>query len=297
MAPSCAARRARHAAALLVLLLSHAICARAEPGTVLASIRPIALLAEELAGGEVRVEVLAAAEASPHDFVLRPSEWRAIVAAPLVLWMGPALEQPLERVFAREPRVAAVALLPAIGEAAATDPHLWLDPRAAARIADAIAGALHARGLVGAPGLEQRRSALHAALAERERAIAAAFAGLERVPFVSLHDGYRPFVARFGLEQVGALPGTHESQPGARSVAALREAALARQARCLLLERGDNAALARNLAREAGLVVVEVDPLARRTRAGPGAFDAFLRDFAADVARCLGSPRPEGAAP
>jgi ABC-type Zn2+ transport system substrate-binding protein/surface adhesin len=89
------------------------------------------------------------------------------------------------------------------------------------------------------------------------------------------------------LRQIGALPGDHDRQPGARSLLALRGAARETGARCLLQERGDNPALAATLVRDLGLHAVEVDPLARTS----DSFDAFLARFAADVQRCL-APAP-----
>lgn len=259
---------------------------RADGVVVVSSIRPLALMVEALAGEDVGSRVLSSAGSSPHDFVLRPSERALLASARLVFWMGPVLERPLAALLQRGERPA-IALL----EAGQTDPHVWLDPRAAAGMARRMSAALLARGLVDSEEAARRLLAFEEALRVREAATAAALAPLAGLPFLALHDGYRPFVTRYGLRQVAALPGDHERQPGARSLLELRRAARASGAHCLLQERGDNRSLAQALVHDLGLRAVEVDPLAARATD----FDTFLATFAADVARCLsGAPENRG---
>ena len=277
--------RCRVALALALALCAGVPAAVAAP-VVVSSIRPLALIVEELAGDTLESRVLVSAGASPHDFVLRPSELALLGTARLAFWMGPALERPLAAPLERS-GVPAVALLAAVDGAPGVDPHAWLDPRAAAELARVIAAELVGRGLLDPALAEQRLLAFQTAMRTRETLTRAALAPRAQVPFLSLHDGYRRFVARYGLRQVGALPGDHERQPGARSVLMLRRAARDSHATCLLQEPGDNAALAGSLVDDLGLATVVLDPLAQQGKSGPGAFDAFLATFAAAVLRCL----------
>lgn len=281
------AGRWRACVCALLACLALAADVRAERPVVLSSIRPLALMVEALAGDSVESEVLGSSGSSPHDFVLRPSERRQLAAARLVLWMGPALERPLAALLARD-GAPALALL-AAGE---TDPHVWLDPRRAADMARRMSATFVERGLLSSQEGTRRLAAFEDTLRVREIATVTALAPFRGTPFLALHDGYRPFVARYGLHQVAALPGDHERQPGARSVLTLRTTARESGARCLLRERGENRALAQALVRDLGLHAVEVDPLARDAGQGPQAFDAFLARFAEDVRRCLASSGP-----
>ena len=265
----------------MLLAVSHSTSLCAEPAVVISSIRPLGLMVEALAGERVESRVLTSSSASPHEFVLRPSEREAIASARLVIWMGLALERPLAALLQRG-ETPSLALL----EPGQTDPHVWLDPRRAGAMARRMSAALVERGLVAPEDAARRLAVFEDALRTREATTAAALAPLANAPFLALHDGYRPFVARYGLRQVAALPGDHERQPGARSLLALRAAARETGARCLLHERGDNRALAGNLVRDLGLTAVEVDPLARDAQD----FDAFLARFASDVQRCLAAP-------
>ena len=68
---------------------------------LVASIRPIALIAQEIlqpfnnqASADARVDVitLVPQNASPHGFAMRPSQVKAVVTAPLVFWLGTSFE-------------------------------------------------------------------------------------------------------------------------------------------------------------------------------------------------------------
>jgi len=272
--------------ALLVLLAMNPARA-AEAPALLTSIRPLALIAEALVGDAPPVRTLSGVDAAPHDFLLRPSGLQALRAAALFVWMGPELERPLERVLAREPAIRAFAVLPRLDPREAADPHLWLDPRRASAIAGLLAAELRARGLLDEARGASALQGFEAAMRAREAAIATQFEGLREVPFVTMHDGLRVFVARFGLAQAGALPATHEQQPGARSLAALRRVALERGARCLFREPGDSVELARTLAEGTALRVVELDTLALQAPHGARGFDQFLQALAQSMADCL----------
>lgn len=287
-------RIARHAllTGAFCAALAAAGCARdPAPALVVSSIRPLDLIVREVAGPLVTARPLPGIDASPHDFVLTPSDLRLIRNAEVLFWIGPVLEGPLARVLERLPEVPAVALQDTLG-APGEDPHLWLDPRLALGIGRYVAAELERRGLVPRAELAPRLAVFEARMREREAAISAELAGLERVPFLSMHDGYRHFVRRFGLNQVAALPARHEHQPGARAVAGMHAAALRHGAVCLLRERADSASLAASIAAQTGMRTVELDPLARETLGGEHGFDAFLEHFSGALATCLrGGPR------
>jgi zinc transport system substrate-binding protein len=285
---------ARHPATLAWLFAALCLLAASprgqaqEPPVLLCSIRPLQLIAEALVAGEFEVRALASASASPHAFVLRPSERRELANARLFLWMGAALERPLEQLLQRQPPRAALALLPAI-DAGRVDPHAWLDPRAAVSMARAMAAVIRETGMAQQT-LDARLAAFEESMRAREAETAALLEPLRATPFLAMHDGYRGFVARYGLRQVAALPGDHEHQPGARTLASMRRVARETGADCLLRQADDNAALGRSIASDTGLRIVEVDPLAVRA----ADFDTFLATFAADVARCLSGGAENG---
>jgi zinc transport system substrate-binding protein len=282
-------RAASHCAWQLLcalLMFASANADAAGRATIVASIRPLALIVRAIGRDALDIAVLPGVESSPHDFVLRPSALERIADAQLLVWMGPAMERPLAGVIARLDAAQTLALQPRL-QAAESDPHLWVDPRGARALAQAIGVELRARRLLDETALAQHLAEFDTAMQLREQAMSAGFAGLEKVPFATLHDGLGPLVRRFGLNQVGALPATHEQQPGARSVAALRRTLASSGAVCLFRERADRAELAATLAEGMRLRIVELDPLALAARDEAQGFDKFLAGLGRAIAACL----------
>jgi len=74
------------------------ISASAAP--VVASIKPISLIATELLDGVAEVQTLLPEGASPHDYALKPSDRRMIDETELMIWIGPDVEPYLTKVIA-----------------------------------------------------------------------------------------------------------------------------------------------------------------------------------------------------
>ncbi len=64
---------------------------------VLASIKPLQLIATDIVGDAGSVELLLKPGASPHHYSMKPSDIRKLVDSKLVIWVGPELEQFLEK--------------------------------------------------------------------------------------------------------------------------------------------------------------------------------------------------------
>src|SRR5690606_35140408 len=95
----------------LLLLASLSVFA-SEP-QVLASIKPLALIAREITKD---VNTLLPAGGSPHEFSVRVSDMRQIHSAPLVVWVGVGLEGFLQKPLASKPspQVLTLSQLPGL---------------------------------------------------------------------------------------------------------------------------------------------------------------------------------------
>ncbi len=262
---------------------------------VVSSIRPLHLIVLALAGDRVEAREFPGIGASPHDFVVRPSGIRLLESARVVFWIGPELERPLAELLERMSGRRDLALLPRMPSAAIAadaDPHVWLDPQLAVAIAESMAAALIERGIADEAQLQPRLEAFIVSMESAERTMRQELNGLERVPFMVMHDGYGYFVRRFSLNQVLALGPDAEHQPGARAVSRMRQGAFDSAAVCLLRESNSNRRLADLLAEGTAMRIREVDPLALSLPADDADFAAFLTDFTRTVAGCLRGPVP-----
>jgi zinc transport system substrate-binding protein len=297
---------------LLFLLLAHG-AARAEAPPVLVSVKPLHSLVAMVMEGVGRPGLIIEGPVSPHGYALKPSDARAIQAARLVVWVGPAFEPWLTHAMAEGRENLALLSLPglirldareggawephhhgheehAAGAADETDPHAWLDPRNAMLLVEAVAERLSAldpehAARYGANALAARRR-----LEGLDAELAARLAPLANRPYVVFHDAHQYFERRYGLDPAGAITVDPERPPGARRMAQLRDRLKEAKAACVFAEPGTSRAAARALADAAGARLGQLDPEGLLAAPGPDSYVQQMRALADSLAQCL-SPR------
>jgi len=245
---------------------------------VLATIRPYALIAAEIAGARLRVETLLPVSASPHTWSPRPSDVQRISRAGLIIANGLGLEEKLGRFFhdqsARTILAADILGTPGREEKHAegheddghghgrnTDPHLWTDPVLMVRFAGVLAKRfgqhdpegrdLFANNLIS---FSNRVMALDARI--RDEA-----AGYARRAVVTFHDAFPRLFARYGITRVAALMATPGKEPSAAELAGLGRKIRDAGVRALYREPQMDPRSVNILAKEYGLPVYSVDPI------------------------------------
>jgi zinc transport system substrate-binding protein len=285
---------------------------------VVVSVAPLHALAAAVMEGIGTPYLLLRGASSPHDARLRPSDARALTRAEVVIWAGPALEGFLVKALkalagdalAGKTRIvtlteeAGLIRLPLPGSSADSgpstgpstgpgriDPHLWLDPANARRMAAIFAAVLAEadpdNGAVyraNATDLAARLDALDAELRRR-------LTPLRGVPYMVFHDAFAYFQARYGLNRIGAVTRNPEIRPGARHLAALRRRIREEGVVCVFTEPQFNPALVEALTEGTGARVATLDPLGVALGVAPGtgaeAYFVLMRALAAAVADCL----------
>ena len=87
---------------VILLCFPFYLQAQTKPLQVVVSVRPVALLVQELTQGlTVEVNTLLPQGATPHDYALKPSDIKAIAAADVVVWMGAVNEPYLKGAVAK----------------------------------------------------------------------------------------------------------------------------------------------------------------------------------------------------
>lgn len=317
--------QARIAKSVMVAMLC-GTAAMAEVPSVAVDIAPVHSLVAQVMGELGSPTLIVPQGASPHSHAMRPSEARALAGAALVVWVGEDLEPWLEtpiRNLGQGARVLTLADVPGTvqhemredavffaGDDAddhddhddhaeqdahddheshvheGTDPHLWLDPENGrvwlAAIAEAMAGTDPDNAAVYRANAEAGIAALDAL----EARIAADLAAVQDMRFVVLHDAYRYFEVRFGLNALGAISKGDATDPSAARVAALRDEMRDQGVSCILSQPQFNASLidAVTEGRDVGLAVL--DPLGVELEPGPELYGALLQGLADGLRNC-----------
>ncbi len=254
--------------------------ASAEPLRLITSIKPLALIAQEVAGEDVRVETLLPITASPHDYPLKMSDHRRLHDADLVLWVGPELEsflaKPLANLasghvltaydlpglsFPAEERGDAEPETEHTGHHHARDPHLWLNPENASVLAFALAKHLAQLAPEKSEIFIQRAQIFAQALKNLDQQLKLELAPIAGRGFAVYHEGYSHFVAHYGLRQLAYITFSPERRPGARHMAELRQQLKTQGGECLFSEPYQQQDSLDALARELQLRQGQLDPI------------------------------------
>lgn len=245
---------------------------------LLASIKPLALIAQEIAGDNIQVDTLLPVTASPHDHPLKVSDHKRLHQADVIIWVGAELEsflaKPLKNIPAHK-KVSAYQLagLHWPGSVANThdnhrhahthqglDPHLWLDPRNAIVIAQHLVTHLSQLAPQSADQFQRNFEEFKLRTQALDSAIARSLEPVQHEGFAVYHEGYAHFVARYQLHQVGYITYTPERRPGARHLKELNNV-LKEEGKCLFTEPHASDASTQKLAHSLNLRIGLLDPI------------------------------------
>jgi len=280
----------KSAACALFVLLSTGADAAAP--AVVASIKPLQLIAAAVTDGVSTPLLAVGAGQDPHHLSLRPSERRALQQSALVLWVGPVLEVPLVDVITElDARVVTAQQLPGMRLGTiegATDPHLWLDSNNARLIAAALASELQQLDPANAERYRANAVQFASALTELDTELAKTLQPLQAQPWAVSHDAFRYFTRQHGLQAPLTLTDSSNNTPGVRSVVALREQLAAQHIQCLMTEPTENHQQLDTLLSGSAITIVSADVLGVKIEPAADAYPQLLRQLAAALQHCMG---------
>jgi zinc transport system substrate-binding protein len=243
---------------------------------VLATIRPLALIAHAVVLSPSQVKTLIPDSASAHHPVLRPSDRIALMQADLVLRVGPAHDAFLDKLLSSRQkttltaqRLSEIQLLTARSlhedssshaehqHSSATDPHLWLLPQNASVIAQALAQQLTKLDPANAAQYQQRANRF----SQRIQALNTQLHRSTTTPYMAWHDAYQYLEPTLSLQFKGSLTLDADSRPGARHFQQMANRIQQEKISCLLTEPGFDPSLVQRVQGKRRLPHVAVDEM------------------------------------
>lgn len=278
------------------------------PPVILASIKPLALIAQSVLGEHFHVETLLPTSTSPHHYALKFSDIDIIHKAELVLWIGPELEAPLlkpiqEKLKQRPETALQVGLIPGVswatklpvqqvksvehdhGHSFNRDPHLWLNPDNAVQIADALVQYASRRH----PAIEQqlisRLQMFKTDIDDFKESSKLRMSALKEQGFVVMHDGYQHLVSFYHLKQVGSVQKGSGIQQGLKYRYGLLQKK--DQIQCVLTEPQWPTETAEKLAKLLKAKTVVIDPMGQNVAAVEKPYIGFMKALIQSFETCL----------
>ncbi len=286
---------------------------------VVASIKPVHALVAGVMQGAGTPELLVQGGASPHTYVLRPSDAKALRDAQVVFWVGEGLEGFLQKPLAAlAGRATVVELLEAQGltrlparaggirdghaedahahehdhghdghDHGDWDPHFWLGPQNAKRAVEIVRATLSAADPANGAIYARNAQDLARRLDALDGELQTLLQPVRQVPFLVFHDAYQYLEHRYGLAAAGAVTISAEQRPGARRIAEIRAAIKAAGVRCIFHEPQFPTALIDAIVEDTGVRTGTLDPLGAELAPGPEAYFGLMRNAAMALRQCL----------
>ncbi|MDQ4070709.1 MAG: metal ABC transporter substrate-binding protein [Actinomycetota bacterium] len=246
------------------------------PLRVVATTTPLADFARVLSQGRAEVYDLLKANVDAHDYEPTPADLEAVRRADLVVKNGVGLEDWLEPALKSAGSKARVVDTSADVAVRRGDPHIWHDPIRAKAMVSTLARAMREVD----PGQAETYSAAeHAYLAELDALDAEIRAQIHALPnkkLVTNHDAFGYYVDRYGLDFVGAIIPSFDSQAelSSRDLSALVARIRSEGVRAVFSESSLPPKTAETVAREAGVRVVAGEGALYGDSLGPPGSDA-----------------------
>lgn len=288
---------------------------------VVASVAPVHSLLANVMAGVAEPVLLMQPGASPHEYVMRPSETAMLARADLVFWVGEAAEQVLlkplstvgrARQSRHQQRIVTLLEEPALHTLRArptgawvspsqessndtshhhhVDPHIWLDPRLAGQMVRGMVRELSRQDPSHAAIYQANGRTTLAKLDRLDAALRLKLAAVHARPYIVYHDAFQYFEVRYGLKGVGAVVASADVQPGVRLIRDLRHAIAAHGVKCIFTEPQYNQSLAATLAEGSSARVGVLDPLGMALKPGPDSYFVMMNNLANSLIFCLGAP-------
>jgi ABC-type Zn uptake system ZnuABC Zn-binding protein ZnuA len=245
-----------------------ATLASGEKLRVVATTVQVTALAREVGGDRIELRGIVPAGADAHEFEPIASDLAAIEQAHLILrngiglddWLDGALKAGKKASTATVTTGVKVRQLDEDGKKI-DDPHVWHNPDNAKLMTDNVAAALAKADPPNKDYYEARARSYDAKLDDTKRQVQAM---LNEIPadsrkLVTNHDSLHYFADAFGLTIVGAvIPSVStDAEPSAKEASGLLETIRKQKVKAIFAESSVNPALARSLARDANVKVID----------------------------------------
>lgn len=254
---------------------------------IVASIRPLALLARQLLGEQVEVFTLVDAASSPHDFSLTIGQALKLNEAELLLWVAPQFETFLHNTRTL-PRSLSMADALGLDASASTDEHqhsgwhLWLSSEKTLRFAEVLAARLQENPRIDSSQLATRLAELKTEVALARAEIQQGLQPWQGRSYAVFHDAFGEFSGEYNLNRSVSLTRVPHQRIGAKQ---LREQDPAlRQAACMLVDQSEKP-VAKRYARMFDLPLVDID--LQGTSPQLASYADYMKSIAASFTRCF----------
>lgn len=239
------------------------------------SILPQGYLAQRVGGGHAEISVLVPPGQSPETFEPTPQQMAALSEADIICGIGIPFEDVLfDKIKSAMPNITVIRTdrditkIPmesahghghAVEPAGAPDPHVWLDPKRAIKISEAMRDALIQNTADHKNDFEANFLKLKDDLTRADSLLTEKLRPYRGRAFYVMHPAFGYFAEAYGLKQKAVE--VEGKEPSARELAELINNIRIDRARVIFVQKQFSSVTVERLATELGIAVVSIDPL------------------------------------
>jgi zinc transport system substrate-binding protein len=282
---------------ILAGLFTLAVSAQEKTGLgdkdIAVSIAPLHSLVANITKGVAEPQLLLPQNASPHNYVLKPSDARQLARAKIVFIVSSGLEvflaKPIKTLANQAELVQAVSgqsgsLNPKNHGHDASDLHIWLDPVEAKTIVKNIAQSLKRRDPAHAETYDKNLATTLIRLDELDRFLQQKLSKLP--PVFVFHNAYSHLAERYKFTIAGVVTNNPAISGGARKMAKIRQTLRASNARCIFSEPQFNPKLITAITSRTSIKLGILDPLGSDIEPGPDHYFTMMKNLAESLVSC-----------
>lgn len=220
--------------------------------SVVTSIRPLYQMTAAIMQGAGRPQLLVKSQHSAHHFAFKPSHFRILQKADLVIWIDRRFESGFQRLPELLPKNARqLELLPTLG-LERQDGHIWYSPKLLVEMSNQIARALGDLDTENRPIYDKNNQALQQQIILWRQAIEGVVdSGKPR--YLLDHDFLQHFEADFGLKAVAVIHDNHDQHGGIKALQLIEQQLKSHPANCLISNETTISGVGNNLVRQFSL--------------------------------------------
>lgn len=237
--------------------------ANAKPLSVVTSINPYYLIVRAMGDTLTEVYNILPPSASPHTYSPVPSDVLKLSNADLIIMNGLHLEHGImHKISDIRGKVISVGdSLFGYNEAGNINPHIWLSPDNILYAITLVENALLHYDSIHADIYRQRADSMRLSVTEMDSIIKADIAGNGTIPIITFHNSFMYFLNHYGFEIAGVVEKVPGREPTPRDLADLKKVIIEKDIKVIFIEPQLSPRPAEVLAKEAGLMLMELDPL------------------------------------
>lgn len=279
---------------LLLLISSQALAQNTETKKplIVASINPIYQIILAITADKSNNVLIISPSVSEHDYSFKKSDLKAVTKADLIFYVSDDLEKnfaPLIKSQDKKLRafelskINGLKLLQKRNDVKKIDPHIWLNPQNAIKIAEFVAKKVAEIDVKNSAQYYKNLEKFKKEVTATDKIIKSQLSKIKGSDYVFFHDGYQYFENYFGLTSLKIIASNHDQELGIKDLKEIDALAKQGSIKCIFGEKWDEKNTAQKLARNYKIKFIKLDLTGEKN-----AYPELLIKISDSVSACAG---------